>query len=31
MIGQGKKEFSAHHEAEVKRGVAFPTELGLRK
>jgi len=31
MIGQGKKEFSAHHEAEVKRWVAFLTELGLRK
>ena len=31
MIGQGVKEFSAHHEAEVKRWVAFLTELGLRK
>jgi tripartite-type tricarboxylate transporter receptor subunit TctC len=31
MIGQGMKEFTAHHEAEVKRWVAFLTELGLRK
>jgi tripartite-type tricarboxylate transporter receptor subunit TctC len=31
MIGQGVKEFTAHHEAEVKRWVAFLTELGLRK
>jgi tripartite-type tricarboxylate transporter receptor subunit TctC len=31
MIGQGVKEFSAHHEAEVKRWVTFLTELGLRK
>ena len=31
MIGQGVKEFIAHHEAEVKRWVAFLTELGLRK
>ena len=31
MIGQGVKEFAAHHEAEVKRWVAFLTELGLRK
>jgi tripartite-type tricarboxylate transporter receptor subunit TctC len=31
MIGKGVKEFTAHHEAEVKRWVAFLTELGLRK
>jgi len=31
MIGQGVKEFTAHHAAEVKRWVAFLTELGLRK
>jgi tripartite-type tricarboxylate transporter receptor subunit TctC len=31
MIGQGVAEFSAHHAAEVKRWVAFLTELGLRK
>ena len=31
MIGQGMKEFTAHHQAEVKRWVAFLTELGLRK
>ena len=31
MVGQGVKEFSAHHEAEVKRWVAFLTETGLRK
>jgi len=31
MIGQGVKEFTAHHESEVKRWVAFLTELGLRK
>jgi tripartite-type tricarboxylate transporter receptor subunit TctC len=31
MVGQGVKEFTAHHEAEVKRWVAFLTELGLRK
>ena len=31
MIGQGVKEFTAHHEAEVKRWLAFLTELGLRK
>ena len=31
MIGQGVKQFTAHHEAEVKRWVAFLTELGLRK
>jgi len=31
MIGQGMKPFTAHHEAEVKRWVAFLTELGLRK
>jgi tripartite-type tricarboxylate transporter receptor subunit TctC len=31
MIGQGVKEFTAHHEAEVKRWVAFLTDLGLRK
>ena len=31
MIGQGVKEFTAHHEAEVKRWVAFLAELGLRK
>ena len=30
-IGQGVKEFTAHHAAEVKRWVAFLTELGLRK
>jgi tripartite-type tricarboxylate transporter receptor subunit TctC len=29
--GQGVKEFSAHHAAEVKRWVAFLTESGLRK
>ena len=31
MIGQGVAAFTAHHEAEVKRWVAFLTELGLRK
>jgi tripartite-type tricarboxylate transporter receptor subunit TctC len=31
MLGQGVKEFTAHHEAEVKRWVAFLTEIGLRK
>jgi len=31
MIGQGMKEFTVHHQAEVKRWVAFLTELGLRK
>ena len=31
MIGQGVKEFTAHHAAEVKRWVAFLTEIGLRK
>jgi tripartite-type tricarboxylate transporter receptor subunit TctC len=29
--GQGVKEFTAHHAAEVKRWVAFYTEIGLRK
>ena len=29
--GQGVKEFTAHHAAEVKRWVAFYTEVGLRK
>jgi tripartite-type tricarboxylate transporter receptor subunit TctC len=31
MVGQGMKEFTAHHQAEVKRWVAFLTEIGLRK
>jgi tripartite-type tricarboxylate transporter receptor subunit TctC len=31
MVGQGVKEFTAHHAAEVKRWVAFLTETGLRK
>ncbi len=31
MLGQGVKEFTAHHAAEVKRWVAFLTEIGLRK
>jgi tripartite-type tricarboxylate transporter receptor subunit TctC len=31
MVGQGVKEFSAHHQAEVKRWVDFLTETGLRK
>ena len=31
MIGQGVAAFTAHHEAEVKRWVAFLTEIGLRK
>jgi len=31
MIGQGVKEFTAHHAAEVKRWVGFLTEIGLRK
>ena len=31
MIGQGVAAFTAYHEAEVKRWVAFLTELGLRK
>jgi tripartite-type tricarboxylate transporter receptor subunit TctC len=29
--GQGVKEFTAHHAAEVKRWVAFLNEIGLRK
>ncbi len=29
--GQGVKEFTAHHAAEVKRWVAFYSEIGLRK
>lgn len=29
--GQGVTEFTAHHAAEVKRWVAFYTEIGLRK
>ena len=29
--GQGVKEFSEHHAAEVKRWVSFIGELGLRK
>ena len=29
--GQGGSEFTAHHAAEVKRWVAFYTEVGLRK
>ena len=29
--GQGVQEFTAHHAAEVKRWVAFYTEIGLRK
>jgi tripartite-type tricarboxylate transporter receptor subunit TctC len=29
--GLGPKEFSEHHAAEVKRWVAFMTEIGLRK
>ena len=29
--GQGVKEFSDHHAAEVKRWVAFYTDIGLRK
>jgi hypothetical protein len=31
MPGQGVAAFTAHHEAEVKRWVAFLTEIGLRK
>ena len=29
--GQGVKEFTEHHAAEVKRWLAFLTESGLRK
>ena len=31
MVGQGVNEFTAHHAAEVKRWVAFLTEIGIRK
>jgi tripartite-type tricarboxylate transporter receptor subunit TctC len=31
MIGQGVAAFTAHHAAEVKRWVAFLTEIGIRK
>jgi hypothetical protein len=31
MTGQGVAAFTAHHEAEVTRWVAFLTEIGLRK
>jgi tripartite-type tricarboxylate transporter receptor subunit TctC len=29
--GQGVQEFTAHHAAEVKRWVAFYSDVGLRK
>jgi tripartite-type tricarboxylate transporter receptor subunit TctC len=31
MVDQGVKEFTAYHEAEVKRWTAFLTEIGIRK
>jgi tripartite-type tricarboxylate transporter receptor subunit TctC len=31
MLDQGVKEFTAYHEAEVKRWTAFLTEIGIRK